>query len=335
MKLHYPYLLFVGMFGLIAAVAQQANYLQHEVKPKETLYAISKQYNVSIDELNTLNPVLKEGLKVGQIINIKPLTSSSQPNLNGAKTHIVQPKETLFGISKAYAVSTEQLIAWNNIQNNQISIGQTLIVSEPQATQQTISSKQEAPTTKETFPQKSQTHIVQAKETAYSISKEYEISIDQLKEWNKLEGLDLQIGQELIVSNGMKAVAEPVNQATNSNPTESSKSDSAVATNEVTKPIIHESGDGSFDKIVENGLCERIKGSDNTKKFLALHRSAPIGTILQVKNEMNDLLVFVRVIGKLPNTGDNNKLVLKISEAAYDRLGAIDDRFPIEISYVL
>jgi len=65
-----------------------------------------------------------------------------------------------------------------------------------------------------------------------------------------------------------------------------------------------------------------------------MHRTAPIGTIMQVKNEMNNLTVFVRVIGKLPDTGENTNVTIRISKTAYDRLGAIDKRFPVEISYI-
>ncbi|MCZ6899056.1 MAG: muramidase-2 precursor, partial [Bacteroidetes bacterium] len=72
-----------------------------------------------------------------------------------------------------------------------------------------------------------------------------------------------------------------------------------------------------------------------TRKYLALHRTAPVGTIIQIKNEMNDMRVFVRVVGKFPDTGNNEKLLIKISKAAYQRLGVIDSRFPVVLSYVL
>jgi LysM repeat protein len=45
----------------------------------------------------------------------------------------------------------------------------------------------------------STTHIVQTKETLYSISKKYGVSLEQLKTWNKLDTLDLKIGQQLLI----------------------------------------------------------------------------------------------------------------------------------------
>ncbi|HEY3430246.1 MAG TPA: peptidoglycan-binding protein, partial [Cyclobacteriaceae bacterium] len=87
------------------------------------------------------------------------------------------------------------------------------------------------------------------------------------------------------------------------------------------------------DEIVEAGLAELIEGTDGNRKYLALHRTAPAGTILKIRNEMNNREVFVRVMGKLPDTALTDKLVIKISKSAYDRLGAIDQRFRVEVTY--
>ena len=56
------------------------------------------------------------------------------------------------------------------------------------------------------------------------------------------------------------------------------------------------------DEILQTGLAELIEGTSGNRKYLALHRNAPVGTIMKVKNEMNNREVFVRVMGKLPET---------------------------------
>jgi hypothetical protein len=48
---------------------------------------------------------------------------------------------------------------------------------------------------------------------------------------------------------------------------------------------------------------------------------------------MNNREVFVRVMGKLPDTALTDKLIIRISKSAYDRLGAIDQRFRVEVTY--
>ena len=87
------------------------------------------------------------------------------------------------------------------------------------------------------------------------------------------------------------------------------------------------------DEIIEAGVAELIEGTEGNRKYLALHRSAPVGTILKVRNEMNNREVFVRVMGKLPESAVNDKLIIKLSRSAYDRLGAIDPRFRVELTY--
>ena len=87
------------------------------------------------------------------------------------------------------------------------------------------------------------------------------------------------------------------------------------------------------DEVKQSGLAELIDGTEANRKYLALHRTAPVGTILKVRNEMNNREVFVRVIGKLPDTALTDKLIIKISKSAYDRLGAIDPRFRVEVTY--
>ena len=72
----------------------------------------------------------------------------------------------------------------------------------------------------------------------------------------------------------------------------------------------------------------------DTNKYLALHKSAPVGTIMQVKNAMNGQVVYVRVIGKLPETGANDKVIVRVSKKAYQKLGALDSRFRVDVSYM-
>ena len=78
--------------------------------------------------------------------------------------------------------------------------------------------------------------------------------------------------------------------------------------------------------MVESGLGAPIENS-STEKYLALHKTAPVGTIMQVKNAMNGLYVYVRVIGKLPNTGENNNILVRLSPRAVQKLGT--SRLPL------
>ena len=88
-----------------------------------------------------------------------------------------------------------------------------------------------------------------------------------------------------------------------------------------------------LNRVVENGLGAPIE-NNVTDKYLALHKTAPVGTIMQVKNSMNGQSVYVRVIGKLPNTGENNNILVRLSPRAVQKLGTADSRFRVETNYI-
>ena len=90
---------------------------------------------------------------------------------------------------------------------------------------------------------------------------------------------------------------------------------------------------GVFKNIRESGLAQVIEGTGDHKKYLVLHRTAPVGSVIRVKNEENNITIFARVVGTLSDTGDNAKLVIMLSQAAYDQLKAVNSRFPVEVLY--
>ena len=140
--------LFIAFVMSMALFAQQGSTRKHEVQSGETLYSISRQYNVAVAELLKANPGLdSDHMMAGQVINV-PVSSqqnvptalvqqgegkrqsqqqnlqtgqyesSSQvlatPNRPRFKTlHEVKKKETIFGISRMYGVTEEQLIKAN------------------------------------------------------------------------------------------------------------------------------------------------------------------------------------------------------------------------------
>ena len=90
---------------------------EHIVQKGETLFSISKKYSTSIFILKEINPNLNDrGLQIGSKINLKPtepsqvlVTSTINSIDNDANFHIVQPKETKFGIAKKYGLTIGQL----------------------------------------------------------------------------------------------------------------------------------------------------------------------------------------------------------------------------------
>ena len=110
--------------------------------------------------------------------------------------HVVQSGETLYSIAQQYHVTVHNLMKWNHLNSNDIQIGQQLQVAPPE--QQTTGA-QEASVRK---------HIVKKGETLFSISKQYGVSVDQLKSLNDLQNYALHVGQVLVIQKGSQPKAE-------------------------------------------------------------------------------------------------------------------------------
>ncbi|MDH4297407.1 MAG: LysM peptidoglycan-binding domain-containing protein [Cyclobacteriaceae bacterium] len=293
----------------------------HMVAEKETLYGLSKRYGTTVEVILQYNPTADAGLEIGQILKIPYLPKQAARSVNGV-THTVVAKETMFSISQAYNVTVEEIKQWNNLSGNSLSIGQELIIKSGKTSNNPEAAAVAA----------SGLHVVAAKETMFSISKQYGVTVQQLKDWNKLEGNEISIGQELIVRSPQVEITKPnppavITEPKHDTPSVQPKTEVKEQTIRISESV------KNSDEITQSGLAELIEGTEGNRKYLALHRTAPVGTILKVKNEMNNREVFVRVMGKLPDTPLTDKLVIKISKSAYDRLGAIDSRFRVELTY--
>lgn len=106
-------LVMLMMCGLTATAQNQMK--THVVQSGETLYSISRQNGLTVDDVLKANPGLTENLLAGQSILI-PMRSTHPEiqNLGPCKsTHIVKKKETLYAISNQYGVSIEELLDAN------------------------------------------------------------------------------------------------------------------------------------------------------------------------------------------------------------------------------
>lgn len=337
-------------------------FVVHRVDEKETLYAIARRYGASVDAIVGSNPGLTTSLEVGQIIKV-PYTMKAAPRRDASSnTHRVEAKETMYSISKLYGVSVDDIRKWNNLTDNSISIGQELVIRKPSASTRPVEPKKTQETTSTASVPANGMHTVVTGETLYSIARNYGITVAQIRSWNSLGGNDLQVGQTIYVSTPKAGVATVSQERTQPSQNSQTSAESRPAqsqnqqpkvdqnqprVNESTTPKTDQSASSTqkpqtiriseslknSDEISEAGVAELIGGTEGNRKYLALHRTAPVGTILKVRNEMNNREVFVRVMGKLPDTAINDKVIIKISRSAYDRLGAIDPRFRVELTY--
>ncbi len=288
----------------------------HEVDPGETVYALSRRYAVSVEQILKLNPVAENDLHVGQLLYI-PFSSSKY------YMHKVKKGETLYSISILFHISVNELKMWNKLAENDIHIDQELKILEIRA---------------EILPVQSSKwiyHTTVAGETLYSIAGKYQVTVDDLKNWNALVSDEIVVGQQLRMPAGDDTVMEQP-RADIDEKDVSNKNEQFVDKNDIDEmkasgmpglPVL------DFPMKEERGLAALIEGTGSSNKYLALHRSASPGTILMVRNEMNNQVVFVRVIGRLPDTGANAKVIVKISKAAWETINAVNPKLRVKVSY--
>lgn len=103
----------------------------HEVQKGQTLYSIAKMYNLTVTELKDLNSLTNDQLNLGQKLYVyKAARHAQEKNTEtlNYQYHEVRPGETLYAISKKYNIPVEELKKLNNLQNNDLAVGQRLRV---------------------------------------------------------------------------------------------------------------------------------------------------------------------------------------------------------------
>ena len=282
-------------------------FVVHQVDENETLFSISRRYGTTIPNILDQNPTADGGLEVGQILKI-PYTpgAKSHPAIQTAEglIHKVGAKETLFSIARLYGVSVDEIKQWNNLRDNSLSMGQSLLIKKKSAT--------EVVEVKLTQPSGAKTHVVVPKETLFSISRQYGMTVQQLKELNGIQENDLKVGQVLtvVVSVSTAAIAS------------TTQDDGTIKISESA---------GGTKEMKEIGIAKLIEGSEGNRKYLAQHRTVSPGTILRIRNLSTNREVFVRVTGPIPSS--DPMTIICVSKSAYDRLGATEAQFKTEITY--
>ncbi|MDW7695235.1 LysM peptidoglycan-binding domain-containing protein [Flammeovirgaceae bacterium SG7u.111] len=184
----------------------------HKVQPGDTLYQISRKYNIStsrILELNKMNPY--DTIYVGQelIVSEEKKQTSTASTQGGSsrpfRYYSVKPGDSLYSISKKFNTSPEKIVSNNNLTPSQpISIGQQLVVD---AGTPSVASGSVATRGGSTAPPSgsssgsAQYHTVQAGESLYAISKKYGTTPALIINLNQLpQNASIYVGQKLVVT---------------------------------------------------------------------------------------------------------------------------------------
>lgn len=119
----------------IEIVEKSLETVSYTVKPKETLYSISKRFQITVEEIIKLNPILEQGLKDGQLIllpNTNVVVDQTEKLLeNGHQKiiHIIEKGDTFYNVTRRYQITQEALIAQNPILKEGFKLGMELQIT--------------------------------------------------------------------------------------------------------------------------------------------------------------------------------------------------------------
>jgi LysM repeat protein len=268
-------------------------FVRHRVAQGETMFALSRRYKVTVDQITAANPQLKSGLGIGEVVLIPRPSAGPKaaPALAAAarvpalataaavpERYTVGKGETLFGIARRFNLAPAELILLNHLPaGGGVRVGQEIMLRAADGS---------APAT------------AAAPAAAVPASPTPKIN-----------------------------PAAPAQVATVTPATPAERREEAAE----AKGPTHASE--LVTRKTDVGIAASIP-NNGTDKYLALHKTAPVGTIMQVKNQMNGMSVFVRVIGPLPDTGENENVLVRLSPRAVQKLGTTDAKFRVETSYV-
>lgn len=156
-------------------------YYVHIVKEGQTLYSISRAYNVTEKEIIIENPGATSLLSIGQVLKIPTETASSVSSENKVpikndSVYLVKKGETLYSISRKYKCSVEEILELNpGLEINKIQEGSEIRIPV------TGKGKNELSFNEEGFI----FHRVKQGETLFSISRYYDVDIKEIREVNR------------------------------------------------------------------------------------------------------------------------------------------------------
>ncbi|MBE6138785.1 MAG: LysM peptidoglycan-binding domain-containing protein [Firmicutes bacterium] len=153
----------------------------YTVKNGDSLWSIAKKFDISVEELKAANNLNNNLLNIDQILKIPDKAVDSGDYI----VYTVKRGDSLYSIARDYGVSVNQLIDYNNLSSNNLSINQQILIPK----------KEEADL--------SNTYTVKSGDTLYSIARNYNTTVNELMSLNNLTTSVLSLGQVLKLPSGV------------------------------------------------------------------------------------------------------------------------------------
>lgn len=209
----------------------------HTVQAGETLFSISREYNITVDELRRWNNIRNNTIIVGQRLAVSAPSRTAVPTRTADPAagssdqlqHTVRAGETLMAISRRYQIDVNEIKRANNLQSDALRVGQILAIptraEAPETPLPEDTVRPLPPAVREAEPVRPATetrptappaedrerslvierrggstyYTVRPGDTLYRIASLHNMTINELRSLNNLTGDAIRVGQELLV----------------------------------------------------------------------------------------------------------------------------------------
>ncbi|WP_277131375.1 LysM peptidoglycan-binding domain-containing protein [Bacteroides congonensis] len=204
----FLFLLFISVSYAVSYAQENQSYFLHTIEKGQSLYSISKMYNVTTSDIIRLNPGCDEKIYAGQTIKI-PKGKESQ---KGETFHTIQAGETLYKLTTMYNVSAKDICEANpGLSAENFRIGQVILIPQKEEKEVAVQTPpvEQSNIQGPVVPRCKDMHKVKRKETIFSVSREYGISEQELIAANPELKKGMKKGQFLCIPYPAATTVQP------------------------------------------------------------------------------------------------------------------------------
>jgi len=192
---------------------QLVRWQQYKVQKGDNMGQISRLFGLKVADIQAANNLRSTKLSVGQVLIIPMPAGASPPEKqkqvekesaaslakkqlfdaptekagNSVRSYVVRRGDNLSSISRRFGISSQNLMTWNNLQNNKVMIGQRLYLQDPSKKNEGFAITPVTP--KEV--QSTSSYIIKQGDSLWDIARNNNVTVQQLLEWNP--GLEKKI----------------------------------------------------------------------------------------------------------------------------------------------
>jgi len=260
---------------------------------------------------------------------------------NSFVLHKIDKGETFYSICRKYGASPSDALKFNPQALEVIKTGEMLKI--PLPIKEIVSEEiiEVADESKENVY-----HIVGKGETLYALSRNFRVSVEDLKKWNNFTDNSISEGQKVIVGKKIKTVIVDNSITTDSirimDKSENKMEVDPDLKNDPNIVVVDEGDSKSFEnlpegsEVSESGFVKFIQDEeiDQSRNYV-LHPKAKVGTIIMITNPQNNKSVFARVLGPFNVAEEENQdIIMLITENTAKKIGLKGkDNLLVQLNY--